>query len=104
MKPVCPANYSCTFSPDRPPRYDVWWEGPWGIVVACLIVIVVASVLAYVASLAHERWEVRNAERRRDADHQRKLAIEEQRTLQLDTAKGNPEVLKMINDDWRRRS
>jgi hypothetical protein len=77
MTPACPPHYTCTFSPKNPPHYWAhWYDGPWGIVVA----------LAAVAALTAE------GERQR----QHALAVEEQRTMQLDAAKGSPEMLKLV--------
>lgn len=100
--PSCPLHYKCTFVPQE--RYVLtrvheigpWWHGPAGIVLAALAIVVSGAVLAFIVhQIAKAKEEVRDA-RERQLKRQSKLAIEEQRTIQADAAKGDPEMLKLI--------
>jgi hypothetical protein len=97
MTPACPPHYTCTFSPKNPPHYWAhWYDGPWGIVVALAAVAALTAVLVTVAYYVREHraqvLRIREGERQR----QHALAVEEQRTMQLDAAKGSPEMLKLV--------
>jgi hypothetical protein len=102
MTPNCPAHYSCTFTPLNPPHYYAhWYDGPWGIVVAILIVagfVIVACTAFYYWK---EHADTKRAAVERERGRQNQLAIEEQRTMQLDAAKGNPEMLKLVRESYR---
>jgi phosphate/sulfate permease len=98
-QPICPTGYKCAFTPpDPPPNYDVWWQGPAGVVVALITVVAVCALIAYIVYLLHERSEAK--QRRLDREKQRayELAVEEQRTMQIDGAKGNPEMLTLVKN------
>lgn len=103
---ICPTDYTCNFTRIRPRVIEhtvgVWWHGAAGWVVAIILVLALASAVSYIAYLS---YKYRDAKREREkqerlmaADRKQKLALEEQRTLQLDAAMGNPEMLKIIKD------
>src|SRR4051794_40989169 len=102
MTPTCPSNYHCKFDPIKPGyHWAHWWDGPWGIVVAVAIVV---AVTIMVCTIAYQWKEIRDNRARYVAtkeDRANKLAIEEQRTMQLDAAKGNPDMLKIVRDMQR---
>jgi uncharacterized membrane protein len=102
VTPSCPPHYTCTFSPKNPPHYWAhWWDGGWGIVVAILAVLALTlaiSLLAYWWSEIRRRKQQFN-ERERERQHD--LAVEEQRTMQLDACQGNPELLAMVRERQR---
>lgn len=97
---ACPSDYSCTFTRIRP-RVVNHTLGPWfqhtaGWIVAIVAILALASVLAYAAYKAAEIRAMRERNRQRELERAHELAIEEQRTMQADAAKGNPEMLKLI--------
>jgi flagellar biosynthesis/type III secretory pathway M-ring protein FliF/YscJ len=108
--PVCPPHYVCTFTPNPPDHvYDPWWTGPWGqwiavgAVIAAMIVLIVLIVAIKDARedardrLERER-ERQRKEKRESEQRQHALDVEEQRTMQLDAAKGNPEMLRIVRE------
>lgn len=113
MSPTCPPGYDCTFRvKDTPHFYAHWWDGPWGIVVAAATVACVAVVLVVVAyaikdarAARHRSRDYREekamaaAEAREQRAHA--LAVEEQRTMQIDGAKGDPEMLRIVREMQR---
>lgn len=99
MTPTCPTGYHCKFDPAKPVHYWAhWWDGPWGIVVAFAVVAaLVAIICTIVVQWARIRGE--KAERRAQTEERaNRLAIEEQRTMQIDSAKGSPEMLKIVRE------
>ena len=100
VTPTCPQDYVCSFTPIHPRiithTIGPWWHGAGGLAVAIVAVLAIASVLAYliywIADSRRDNRERKDLERER----QHKLAIEEQRTIQADLAKGNPEMLAEI--------
>jgi len=105
--PVCPEGYTCTFKPPKAPYDGPWWETTWGIVIAGLVIVALAIVLLTIVNLRHQRQEVEGSrlERQREREHEETLA--EQTTMQVDMAKGNPEMIRFLDDkrreDYRRR-
>lgn len=104
MSPTCPQDYSCTFTKVHP-RVIYHTVGPWyqhtaGWIVAITAILVIGSLLAYIAvqwlDLRDRRESASQAERQRELERAHELAIEEQRTMQADMAKGDPEMLKLI--------
>jgi hypothetical protein len=102
--PTCPQDYTCTFTRLHP-RVVNHTLGPWyqhtaGWIVAVIAILAIASVLAWLISNMTALRAKREAARERELERQREreytLAIEEQRTLQADAAKGDPEMLKLI--------
>ncbi len=97
MTPECPPSYTCTFNlKDLDP--GPWWLGDAGIAVAIVGIIALTIVLTSLAYWRHERKADRQRWQEREAERTHKLAVEEQRTMQLDSAKGNPETLKIVRD------
>lgn len=101
--PVCPPGWTCTFDPPpRPPgpQYP-WWEGPWAIVLTGAAIIAFVLAVWIMAYYWNERKRAKqNAITEREKrEHDR--FIEEQRTMQLDAAKGNPEMLKAVREMQR---
>lgn len=101
--PICPQDYSCTFTFTHPRvivTHDVWWHGPWGISVAFVAIFAFAVVIGFTVYLILEtRRKVQFRQQQyREIQDQRAhdLAIEEQHTMQADAAKGNLEMLKLI--------
>lgn len=101
--PVCPPGYTCTFNPPDLPGhvYDPWWTGPWGIVAggACIVAFVICVWIC--AYYWNERRSARQSWLERKEARANDLAMQEQRTMQLDAAKGNPEMLKMVREMQR---
>jgi hypothetical protein len=107
--PSCPVNYDCTFIPHAPKHYyDHWWDGPWGqwVALAALIALaVVLCVAAYqiaVARQSHHELKAKLArqeleERQAHARRNHELAMSEQLTMQLDTAKDSPDLLAWVD-------
>lgn len=102
MTPVCPPGYHCRFDPVKHSHfYAHWWNGPWGIVVA---ILAVAGIVAIFCTIAVQWRQVRETKLHQALDRDTRmsqLAIEEQRTMQLDAAKGNPEMLKIVREMQR---
>jgi uncharacterized membrane protein len=103
MNPSCPTDYTCTFTPVHPRiithTIGPWWHGAGGLVVAILAVIALVCLLAFVAHLISEARAERRNHEDIERERQNKLAIQEQYTMQIDSAKGNAEILKMIEND-----
>ena len=100
--PVCPPGYVCDFTPvAKPQPFHPWWEGPWPIVLTA------AAIIAFVLAvwIVSYYWNERKAKKQQmiEGREQREQArfIEEQRTMQLDSAKGNPEAIKIIREMQR---
>lgn len=93
---TCPEGYTCKFTKVKEPFEGPWWEGAWGIVVAIGGIIAVTIILLTVAYYYKEHRD--NIRRSKDLERERSnaLAIEEQRTMQLDAAKGDKEMLKIV--------
>lgn len=96
----CPQDYSCQFT-QLHPRVVIhaigpWWHGMWGVIVAISAISAIGCLLAYLIYIVAEH--VKDNRNRIDKEKQRKhqMAMEEQRTMQLDAAKGNPEMLKLV--------
>lgn len=106
MMPNCPPHYTCTFTPKNPPLPGPWWEHSAGIAVAIVGIVALAIVLTTLAYYLHTHLTEkanRDDRRRQNAEaHAHALAIEEQRTMQLDAAKGNPEVLRLVQEMARK--
>ena len=106
MPPTCPTDYSCTFTllHARTVTRAVgpWWQHTAGWIVALAAILTIGVVLAYataqVTELHRTRERERRIERERETERAHALALEEQRTLQADAAKGNPEMLKLIRE------
>jgi hypothetical protein len=109
MTPACPPNYECTFTPSAPHHvYDPWWTGPWGPWVTLAAIVALAVVLVWLIVAMTDTVQTRG-NRRREAEREREtrdheLALAEQLTMQLDSAHGDPEVLKLIRTMQRRAS
>jgi flagellar biosynthesis/type III secretory pathway M-ring protein FliF/YscJ len=113
-EPVCPPGYTCTFTPNHPkiPYDGPWWETTWGIVLAAGALIALVAILCTIAVMWRDARSVRlraqadqrrydQQERVRREEREHALAIEEQRTMQLDAAKGDPEMLRLVRDMQR---
>lgn len=100
MAPVCPPNYVCTFTPHHPQKHFVgpWYEGTAGIVVSIISIIAITIIVICGIYYAYKAGAERREQRVRDRERQFELAREEQRTMQLDAAKGDPEMLKMVRE------
>lgn len=104
MTPTCPDNYTCTFTLVHPHvishAYGPWYNSPGGIVAMAIVAVIVVGLVAWaVATVYQDRHEVRrqatlSVERRMERTHA--LALEEQRTMQGDEAKGNIEFLREL--------
>ena len=97
---TCPVDYTCTFTRVHP-RVVNHTLGPWyqhtaGWIVAIIAVLAIACVAAYAFSLYHQISYQRQLARERDVQRKHELAMEEQRTMQADAAKGDPEMLRLI--------
>lgn len=106
MNPVCPPGYICRFVPvEKPYHYAHWWDTQWGIFVAVIALFALVLIVYTIAYYVHEHRKtvMQNISRRDELRQQRAhdLAIEEQRTMQLDAAKGNPEMLKIVRQVYK---
>jgi uncharacterized membrane protein len=103
-EPVCPPNYTCTFTPKPPEHHYIgpWWEGAWGTVATIVALVVVAFVLCWFAYYWYEA--VKDKRERRAARERREyeLALQEQFTAQVDMAKGDEAMLKIVQEQQRR--
>lgn len=111
--PQCPPGYTCTFTPIEPPETGPWWQvGDAGPVLTGLAIVgVVVMVCVLVYWVAQTRKAARDAQSSREAreleertaaaTREHELAIEEQRTMQIDSAQGNPEVVRLVRDMQR---
>lgn len=100
MTPTCPVDYTCTFTRLHP-RTIYHTVGPWyqhtaGVIVAIIAILAIAIVAAYAFDLRAQVKRKREEARQWELKRQHELAIEEQRTMQADAAKGDPEMLKLI--------
>lgn len=79
-----------------------WWHGPGGLVVAILAVIAITIAVITAIVVTKNYFDSRNLSRQQHIEtqeqHEHDLAMEEQRTLQADAAKGNPDMLKLIRE------
>lgn len=99
--PICPAHYLCTFTPQN--KYVVahnigpWYNGDGGLAVAITgivaVVIIICTAIYYIEGRAKERENV--------LERKHNLEMQEQRTMQIDAAKGNPEMLKIVKEMQR---
>lgn len=100
-EPACPERWDCTYVYNEPPYDGPWWETSAGTWVAILGIIVLAVVLC---TMTYYWWQWREAkldDARRERERRHNLAIEEQRTMQLDAAKGNADLLRMVRESHR---
>lgn len=104
MTPECPPGYTCTFDPIPPPEHHYlgpWYETSWGIVVSILAIIALV-VIVWILADAWLNWrQAKRAALEEEHRRQHELDLEEQRTMQLDAAKGNPEMLKLVRERVR---
>lgn len=102
MTPSCPTGYKCEFTPKGPPHYWVhWWDGPWGIVVALVCVAALVAILCTIAVQVKQLRENKQRFAREKELRAHEQFIEEQHTMQLDAAKGDPEMLKIVRSMQR---
>lgn len=105
MNPTCPTDYSCTFTLTKPHvivhTIGPWYQGTAGWIVALVAIIALTCLLGYIADLVKERRDERQSSLEHERERKQKLAIEEQRTMQIDAAKGNPEMLTIVKDMQR---
>lgn len=103
--PTCPSDYNCDFTLVHPRviYHDIgpWWQHTAGWIVAIVVAILIACLVAYVVSLVHEIHKDKQGSLERERERQNKMTLKEQRTMQLDAAKGNPEMLKIVRDMQR---
>lgn len=69
---------------------------------AIIAIIAIACLLAWLMTIISDSKDATREKRfnseERERQRQHDLAIEEQRTMQADAAKGNPEMLKIIRE------
>jgi cytochrome c biogenesis protein ResB len=102
-QPVCPPDYNCTFTSNPPDHvYDHWWDGPWGTFATIIAIVAVTFVLCWLAyywyATVQDRRERHSVREERDYT----LALSEQFTAQIDMAKGDPEMLKIVQSQQSR--
>jgi uncharacterized membrane protein len=103
--PVCPPHWKCEFNPVVIKHHFIgpWYETGWGIVVAILAIIALAIILCtlivYIREARGQRLDLESEERMRLRKEAHELALEEQRTMQADAAKGNIEFLKVLRSN-----
>jgi hypothetical protein len=102
--PTCPPDYTCSFTLVHP-RTIVEHVGPWThtwllpaliVAVAAMVALAVSTVASPIMSEHRRRRLVAEESERRESERRHELALEEQRTMQMDAAKGNPETLKLM--------
>lgn len=103
-EPVCPPNYRCTFTPKPPERHHIgpWWEGSWGTVATIVALVVVAFVLCWFAYYWYEAVKDKRSRRSTREQREYELAMQEQFTAQVDMAKGDDQMLKIVQEQQRR--
>jgi hypothetical protein len=102
-EPTCPPDYDCTFTYNPPGKtYDHWWDGPWGTVATIIAIVALTFMFCWLAYYWYEAVKDKrvrvSAREQRDYD----LALAEQFTTQIDMAKGDPEMLRIVQADQRR--
>ena len=100
--PTCPPDYACTFTPIHPRIIThVHVAGPWydqtlGIIALSIGGLAVIAGLVYLLAAVVDRHaqlvDRRDEAERRKLERAHDLAMSEQRTMQMDMAKGNPEI------------
>lgn len=97
MTPYCPPHYTCTFSPKNPSHYWVhWYDGPWGVVAALVTIAAIALIVGLMTYWWSEDRRHRRDHSERERERTHRLAVEEQRTMQVDACKGNPDMLQLV--------
>jgi hypothetical protein len=105
-KPICPQDYTCTFTPLHP-RTVIEHIGPWSHTWMLPALIIAWTVTMAVLAAMLSKWLIEDRRVRREraeriaaeeAERRHRLAIEEQRTLQMNEAKGDPETLKLMRE------
>jgi uncharacterized protein HemX len=95
--PACPPEWVCEFSPVKDPGPQLpWWEQSGGGV---LVGVAIVGAIILLITLAYYVLEARKAKHNAQArivEAKEKRLVEEQRTMQADAAKGDPEMLKLI--------
>ena len=102
--PVCPPDYTCQFTIVHP-RTVIEHVGPWWhtwmlpaliVAVAAMIVLATTNIAIGIQRERHRRRIAQEQNQREEAERRHRLAMEEQKTMQMDTAKGDPETLKQM--------
>jgi hypothetical protein len=101
-EPACPPNYTCTFTPDPPPRLGPWWEGQAGTIAVVVAVVALTFIVCWCAYYWYEAAKDRRERVAAREDRDFRLAVQEQFTAQIDMAKGDPEMLKIVQEQQRR--
>lgn len=101
--PQCPQDYTCTFTPVHPRTIyhtvGPWWQHTAGWIVLIVAILAVTFITVWVIeAYAASRRALRDKQDEQ-LERANKLAIEEQRTYQIDASKGNPELLKILKKD-----
>jgi len=104
-EPVCPPNYDCTFTPNPPEQHHIgpWWEGAWGTVATIALIVAVVFVLCWCAYYWYEAAKDKRQRRAAREEREHTLAMAEQFTAQIDMAKGDDEMLKIVQEQQRGR-
>jgi hypothetical protein len=118
---VSGGSSSAASGPGHCPQFDVcvtpivhtihtvdnpWWQRGGGAVVFAFGALFLAILVAWLVWLWFQ-WRDSRASRRdnevdRKLERQHKLDMEEQRTMQMDMVKTDPEALRMLEKRWSR--
>lgn len=107
--PTCPAHYLCTFTPQQKfvvtHNIGAWWHGSGGLVVTILGIVAIAVAVIVLIVMTYdalgERADREQREHEKALERKHDLEMQEQRTMQIDAAKGNPEMLKIVKEMQR---
>jgi hypothetical protein len=105
-EPVCPPNYDCVFTPHPPPQPEhvgPWWEGTWGTVATIAVIVAIAFILCWLAYYWYEAAKDKRGRRSAREQREYELALAEQFTAQIDMAKADPDMLKIVQEQQRAR-
>ena len=100
-EPVCPEGYDCKFTPIEEKYIGPWYESTAGTWVTVLAIIALACLLAWLVFLWYESREQKRGHRERHELRQHKQMLAEQFSTQMDMAKGDPEMLKIVREQQR---
>jgi hypothetical protein len=95
--PRCPVGWDCTYQWHNPNKvWHPWWQETEGTIAALVGIAAGAIIIMLLLAGLYKIWETRKDDRREDLNRAHQLALAEQFTMQVDTAKGDPRMLEII--------